>query len=131
MSTHEQTNVKSLLQAALQKVCWKSEPPHRAEPRELKRPNQADAEQFVCLLNPRRDSCALDRLTSDWTRFSRAVAVVSLSPDQRESMSNHRLMIGVRRPTEPFDGLGLTTSAHDWWSVVFPTFPRFGRAEGL
>jgi hypothetical protein len=46
-------------------------------------------------------------------------------------MSDHCLMIGVRRPMEPFDGLGLTTSAHDWWLVVLPVFAPFGRAEGL
>jgi hypothetical protein len=83
------------------------------------------------LLNLCRDSCALDRLTADSTGFSRTVAVISLSQDQRESMSDHRLMIRDRRPTEPFDGLGLTTSAHDWWPVVFPVLARSGRAEGL
>jgi hypothetical protein len=46
-------------------------------------------------------------------------------------MSDYRLMIGNGRPMEPFDGLGLTTSAHDWWLVVFPALARFGRAEGL
>jgi hypothetical protein len=46
-------------------------------------------------------------------------------------MGDHRLMIGERQPTEPVDGSDLTTSAHDWWLVVDPTFARLGRAEGL
>jgi hypothetical protein len=46
-------------------------------------------------------------------------------------MSDHCLMIGDRRPIEPFDGLDLAPSAHDWWSVAFPAFAHLGRAEGL
>jgi hypothetical protein len=47
---HKQMNVKSILQAALQKTCWKSEAPRGTEPREqLMRPNhQADMTQFFC-----------------------------------------------------------------------------------
>jgi hypothetical protein len=46
-------------------------------------------------------------------------------------MSDQGLVIDARPPMEPFDGLGRTTSAHDWWLVVLPAFARFGRAEGL
>jgi hypothetical protein len=46
-------------------------------------------------------------------------------------MSDQRLVIDDRPPIEPFDGLGRTTSAHDWWLVVLPAFARFGRAEEL
>jgi hypothetical protein len=46
-------------------------------------------------------------------------------------MSDQRLVIDDRPPIEPFDGLGRTTSAHDWWLVVFTALARFGRAEGL
>jgi hypothetical protein len=46
-------------------------------------------------------------------------------------MSDQRLVIGDRPPIEPFDGLGLTTSAHDWWLVVLPAFARFGRGGAM